>query len=325
MRWSRAVLVASVAVASTVLTGEAVHRQLAAAAEQGTPFISQPYDPARLAVVNSYGPKQADLDAELAKVMAELPEGLRDAKVTVASWEPRILVVDDFMTAQEADHMVRTIGGAKRLGSTAVVTTTGGAAVLANTVTSKIGSFPGNDATVKKINERITQLSFLPFSWGESLHVLHYDPGQYFRGHLDVHAAAGRKTSSRVATCFLYLSDVEAGGETYFPLARPAEGVRDPIPETCAGYEGKDPKMQNDRARASYWDGAENVTFTKEEIARDLGVLVRPKKGRAVLWWNRKQSGEVDWQSRHVGCPLIAGEKWAATRWIHYQPFSWGG
>ena len=74
---------------------------------------------------------------------------LGNAKVTVASWEPRILVVDDFMTEAEADHMVKTVGGSQRLGSTAVVTTTGGAAVLANTVTSKIGTFPHADPVVR--------------------------------------------------------------------------------------------------------------------------------------------------------------------------------
>ncbi len=48
-------------------------------------------------------------------------------------------------------------------------------------------------------------------------------------------------------------------------------------------------------------------------------MTVTPKKGRAVLWWNRAQNGTVDWRSRHVGCPLMQGEKWAATRWIHYK------
>ena len=89
----------------------------------------------------------ADFDAihEADKAM----NSLGNAKVTVASWEPRILVVDDFMTEAEADHMVKTVGGSKRLGSTAVVTTTGGAAVLANTVTSKIGTFPHADPVVR--------------------------------------------------------------------------------------------------------------------------------------------------------------------------------
>ena len=56
-----------------------------------------------------------------------------------------------------------------------------------------------------------------------------------------------------------------------------------------------------------------------EEEKKKLGVLVKPKKGRAVLWWNRKKDGSVDWRSRHVGCPLISGEKWSATRWMHYH------
>ena len=65
-------------------------------------------------------------------------------------------------------------------------------------------------------------------------------------------------------------------------------------------------------------DGSEFFSPTPEELAQ-LGVTVTPKKGRAVLWWNRAQNGTVDWRSRHVGCPLVQGEKWAATRWIHYK------
>eukprot|EP01052_Picozoa_sp_SAG31_P000792 SAG31_NODE_23_length_33717_cov_17.863585_12_plen_278_part_00 len=219
------------------------------AATKGAPFIAQPYDPARLRGINAYEPKQRQLD----KMFEEVAKAntLGNAKITVVSWEPRILVVDDFMSTEEADHLIETIGGANRLGSTAVVTTDGGAAVLDNTVTSKIGSFPGKDPIVRGVNERIAQLSFLPYSWGETLHVIHYDPGQYFRGHLDVHAKPGRKTSSRVATCFLYLSDVVKGGETYFPLAKKAEGGRDPPPQSCVGYEGKDPEMQDKKALVS--------------------------------------------------------------------------
>ena len=204
-----------------------------APAEDGVPFVAQPFDPDRLATLNTFDETQADFDA--IRELDKISNALGNAKITIASWEPRILVVDDFMTAEEADHMVSTIGSGKRLGSTAVVTTSGGAAVLANTVTSKIGTFPGNDPVVDRINDRISQLSFIPKDWGEPLHVLHYDPGQYFRGHMDVHAKPGRRTSTRVATCFLYLSDVEEGGETHFPLAKKAGGGRDPVPKACEG------------------------------------------------------------------------------------------
>ena len=91
--------------------------------------------------------------------------------------------------------------GANRLGSTAVVTTSGGAAVLPNTVTSKIGSFPGNDPIVKRVNKRIAHLSFLPVEWGESLHVLHYDPGQYFRGARPTAPINGPATAQQPQTC----------------------------------------------------------------------------------------------------------------------------
>ena len=65
-------------------------------------------------------------------------------------------------------------------------------------------------------------------------------------------------------------------------------------------------------------------------------MTVTPKKGRAVLWWNKKKetqecgpeggctAGGPDWRSRHVGCPLIKGEKWAATRWIHHKAMGRG-
>jgi hypothetical protein len=201
---------------------------------------------------------------------------------------------------------------------TAVVTTTGDAAVLPNTVTSSIATFERGLPAVQRTLKRISELSFTPVAWGEPLHVLHYDPGQFFRGHLDVHAKPGRHTSSRIATCFMYLSDVEQGGETYFPHAKRADGGRDAAPSTCLGFEGKDVNAhsrtgQSRRVAEAYYDGSEfkQGHFSKEE-RQSAGVVIKPKKGRAVLWWNRKQDGGIDWRSRHVGCPLVRGEKWCA-------------
>eukprot|EP01048_Picozoa_sp_COSAG05_P004070 COSAG05_NODE_205_length_14184_cov_81.700887_13_plen_317_part_00 len=171
------------------------------AAQPGVEHIQQPFDPDKLATVNAFDPRQKLMDEIRAQTRGS--HGLRKAKVTVVSWEPRLVVVDDFMTSAEADQMVKATN-IDFLGSTAVVTTEGSAEVLENTVTSHIGSFDDSE-TVDEMLARIAQLSFIPTDWSEPLHVLHYSPGEYFRAHLDVHAKHGRHTSSRIATAFLYL------------------------------------------------------------------------------------------------------------------------
>ena len=173
-----------------------------------------------------------------------------------------------------------------------------------------------SDEIVKRVNRRISEASFIPEDLGEPLRVIHYDHGQYFRGHLDVHDTPGRAKSSRIATCYIYLSDVSAGGETYFPLAKKSYGTPDSVPETCRGVDMIEVD-QHDVARSS--KHASFLSSVEAEVPQ-LGVTVKPIKGRAVLWWNKAQNGDVDWRSRHIGCPVVEGEKWGAVRWMHHRP-----
>lgn len=53
-----------------------------------------------------------------------------------------------------------------------------------------------------------------------------------------------------------------------------------------------------------------------------LGVAAKPVKGSAVFWYNLFSDGTEDLALMHGACPLIAGEKWAANKWIpYYDPF----
>ncbi|XP_020091361.1 probable prolyl 4-hydroxylase 7 [Ananas comosus] len=52
------------------------------------------------------------------------------------------------------------------------------------------------------------------------------------------------------------------------------------------------------------------------------GFSVKPKKGDAVLFFSLHPNGTLDGSSMHGSCPVIAGEKWTATKWIHLTPFS---
>ena len=50
------------------------------------------------------------------------------------------------------------------------------------------------------------------------------------------------------------------------------------------------------------------------------GLTVVPRKGDAILFLNMKVGGDLDGGSSHAGCPVILGEKWTATKWIHVAP-----
>jgi prolyl 4-hydroxylase len=54
----------------------------------------------------------------------------------------------------------------------------------------------------------------------------------------------------------------------------------------------------------------------------NTGKAVKPSKGDAILFWSTKVGGELDGGSSHAGCPVVRGEKWTATKWMHVAPVS---
>eukprot|EP00271_Cylindrocystis_brebissonii_P020403 TRINITY_DN6737_c0_g1_i3.p2 TRINITY_DN6737_c0_g1~~TRINITY_DN6737_c0_g1_i3.p2 ORF type:complete len:146 (+),score=21.01 TRINITY_DN6737_c0_g1_i3:785-1222(+) len=85
----------------------------------------------------------------------------------------------------------------------------------------------------------------------------------------------------------MYLSNVEKGGETVFPSSEPDKTVKDDTWSDC----GK------------------------------RGIAVKPMKGDALLFFSLNPDASPDESSLHSGCPVISGEKWSATKWIHVNAF----
>ena len=123
----------------------------------------------------------------------------------------------------------------------------------------------------------------------QAFNILRYELGQHYDAHHDVFRATeyGHQSSNRIATVLVYLAAPEEGGETIFPLEGPG-GERN-----MRGYDFK---------------------------TCDRGYLYKPRAGDAVLFWSVKPNGEFDNQSLHGGCPVIAGTKWVATKWIRDKP-----
>jgi prolyl 4-hydroxylase len=90
-----------------------------------------------------------------------------------------------------------------------------------------------------------------------------------------------------------YMSDVPKGGETVFPRAG---GV-----DLNGGYGSA-----NSRDPGGF--------------TCDVGLRVRPERGKVVLFYNLLPNGNLDDYSLHGSCPVLEGEKWAANKWIWNQP-----
>ncbi|WP_196768858.1 prolyl hydroxylase family protein, partial [Xanthomonas arboricola] len=83
------------------------------------------------------------------------------------------------------------------------------------------------DFAARAAQARVAACAQLPLTHAEALSVLCYAPGEQYRAHRDYlppgTIAADRPTAgNRLRTACVYLNDVEAGGDTDFPVA----GVR---------------------------------------------------------------------------------------------------
>lgn len=76
----------------------------------------------------------------------------------------------------------------------------------------------GESDVVTRIEKRISHIMSIPYEHGEGLQVLNYKIGQEYKAHFDFFSSANKLISNqRISTLVMYLNDVEAGGETYFP------------------------------------------------------------------------------------------------------------
>ncbi|KAK9040388.1 hypothetical protein V6N11_015551 [Hibiscus sabdariffa] len=214
---------------------------------------------------------------------------LDPTRVTQLSWHPRAFIYKGFLSSEECDHLITLAKG--KLEKSKVADDDTGESIESEERTST-GMFlrKAQDDVVADIEARIAAWTFLPVENGESLQILHYEQGQKYEPHFDyfldnVNLKLG---GHRIATVLMYLSDVESGGETVFPDS-----------------EGKLTQLKDE----SWSDCAKN------------GYAVKPRKGDALLFFGLHLDATPDSDSLHGSCPVIKGEKWSATKWIHVRSF----
>lgn len=141
------------------------------------------------------------------------PSGMR-----VLSWEPRIMHYRRFLTTEECEHL--KVKAAPRLARSDVADSVTGKQLVSNVRTSKGMFFTRNeDDIITRVEARVAAVTMLPPGHAESMQVLHYQSTEEYRPHHDYFSFEGRDANggNRIATVLMYLTDVEAGGETVFP------------------------------------------------------------------------------------------------------------
>lgn len=64
-----------------------------------------------------------------------------------------------------------------------------------------------------------------------------------------------------------------------------------------------------------------NVTAGGATIFPNINLNIYPKKGSALYFSYYNSLGQTDANTLHGGAPVLAGEKWIATKWIHEHEY----
>ncbi|XP_030444641.2 probable prolyl 4-hydroxylase 7 [Syzygium oleosum] len=210
-------------------------------------------------------------------------------RVTQLSWNPRAFIYKRFLSDEECDHLIKL--ARDKLEKSMVGDKETGKSKLSEARTSS-GMFlqKAQDEVVANIEARIAAWTFLPVENGESIQVLRYQHGEKYVPHYDYFMDKVNREHGghRVATVLMYLSNVERGGETVFPYS----------------------EAQMSQSKEDGWS----------DCAKE-GYSVKPKKGDAMLFFSLHPDATPDDTSLHGSCPVIEGEKWSATKWIHVKSF----
>ncbi|XP_071949893.1 transmembrane prolyl 4-hydroxylase-like [Antedon mediterranea] len=170
---------------------------------------------------------------------------------------------------------------------------------------------------LKKRLVSLTGLSKKIVDLGEKMQIVHYDVGGHYHAHYDSEMIDNKQCINtrlldgveesvkldfnkyrmcRYVTVMYYLNDVEEGGETAFPVA------------------------DNVTFHRKYMAG--NTITDLSNHCEDANVVVKPKKGKAVMWYNHVLNedigwiGDIDVYSLHGGCDIKRGDKWIANHWL---------
>eukprot|EP00804_Cyclotella_cryptica_P010213 CCRYP_013830-RA/>CCRYP_013830-RA protein AED:0.44 eAED:0.44 QI:0/0/0/1/1/1/3/0/483 len=258
-------------------------------------------------------------------------ETLTEPSSSSATSDPRVFYVHNFLSDEEADEFIRFSTAeenpykmAHSTGGTHKAWNQGGENARLATRTS-MNAF---DITTE-LSFRIKQRAFRLLRMGaykenlaDGIQILRYELGQAYVAHHDYFPSRQSEDhswdplyggSNRFATVFLYLSDVEVGGQTVFPNSKRLTADKS---EDLVARLGEAPSTDFLKAlqkEAGLRDGSWEENLISKCYHQ---FAVPPRRGDAILFYSQRPDGELDINSLHGACPVLKGMKWGANLWV---------
>jgi prolyl 4-hydroxylase len=148
----------------------------------------------------------------------------KTVKVSKYVEKPRILLLDDVLSAEECDELIAR--SLPKLVQSSTMDRDSGSYVPHKDRTSESAYHGGYDEFLNRINRRFSDIMDIPLSHGEEIQVVRYQPMGEYKAHWDYFPPIDpgsqkefARGGQRISTLLMYLNDVEEGGATYFPNA----------------------------------------------------------------------------------------------------------
>ncbi|CAM9332570.1 unnamed protein product [Ectocarpus sp. 13 AM-2016] len=234
------------------------------------------------------------------------------------SHSPRVFSLYNFMDMEEADNIIEDALGMTQEAYRLKRSSTGTKGKAISKTRTSDNAFVTHTKTAQALKRRIFQLLGIEEyheTWADGLQVLRYNESQAYVAHFDyLESAEGHDFKSeglgtnRFATVVLYFNDVKEGGETVFTHAPGIDHHL--VPDTKVPVREV---LENLDLPRGGWE-------EKLLLQCRRHMVVAPKRGQAVLFYNQHPDGRKDLSSEHGACPVIEGQKWAANLWVWNGP-----
>ena len=175
---------------------------------------------------------------------------------------------------------------------------------------------------IKKRAFRLLRLGGYQENMADGIQILRYELGQAYGDHHDYfpNTQSGDHQwdpsvggSNRLATVFLYLSDVEFGGQTAFPKSAKLTEEKS---EELVRRLGEAPSKER-LASLVEEAGLDKNSWEDKLITKCYNQFaVPPRRGDAILFYSQTPDGHLDPSSLHGACPVLKGTKWGANLWV---------